>query len=68
MKTKAKLKFIDDGETWSMIVEDLEANVLQFSNNIVLFEEQKNKEYFDNWENQVKLLPDWEIIEVERFI
>jgi hypothetical protein len=68
MKTKAKLKFIDDGETWSMIVEDLDANVLQFSNNIVLFEEQKNKEYFDNWENQVKLLPDWEIIEVERFI
>jgi hypothetical protein len=68
MKTKAKLKFIDDGETWSMIVEDLDANVLQFSNNIVLFEEQKNKEYFDNWENQVKLLPDWEIVEVERFI
>jgi hypothetical protein len=27
-----------------------------------------NKEYFDNWESQLKGLPVWNIVEVERFI
>ena len=36
--------------------------------NIVLFEENNNKEYFDDWENQIKDFSDCNIIEVERFI
>lgn len=62
-----KLKFIDNGDTWTKVIEDLDGNVLEQSNNI-LNEENRNKQYFDDWENQVRLFPNLEVVEVERFI
>jgi len=62
-----KLKFIDNGGTWTKVIEDLDGNVLEQSTDN-LSSEIRNKEYFDDWENQVRMFPDLEVVEVERFI
>lgn len=64
---KARLKFIDNGDTWTKIIENLNGSVLEQSTNL-LFNENRNKAYFDDWENQVKMFPNLDIVEVERFI
>lgn len=63
-----KLKIINNGDTWDKVVEDLNGNVIFEHRGIVLFEENNNKEYFDDWETQLKRIPFWNIVEVERFI
>ena len=63
-----KLKIINNGDTWDKVVEDLNGNVIFEQRGIVLFEENNNKEYFDDWEKQLKGIPFWNIVEVERFI
>ena len=64
------LSFIksEDGTTWDKIVTDSRENVVLEQRNIILFEENNNKEYFDNWETQLRAVPYWNITEVKRFI
>lgn len=63
-----KLIFSSDGDTWDKIVTDLKGNVILEQRGLKLFSEMNNKEYFDNWENQIKGNPNLNIVEVERFI
>lgn len=63
-----KLSFIDNGDTWDKVISDMEGNIIFEQRGIILFEENRTKEYFDNWENQLRNLPWWNIVEVERFI
>jgi hypothetical protein len=62
-----KLKFTDNGDTWSKIIEDLDGNVLEQSTDN-LSDENRNKQYFDDWENQIRMFPNLDVVEVERFI
>jgi len=55
-------------DTWDKVVTDLTGTVIFEQRGIKLFEENNNKEYFDGWEAQLKSLPFWNIVEVERFI
>lgn len=68
MKTDAKLIFIDNDNTWSMIVQDLSGNVLNEVHNMLLMPEQRNATYFDDWENQIRMMPIWNVVEVVRFV
>lgn len=63
-----KLKFLRNEDTWDKVITDLDDNIIFEQRGIKLFEEQINKEYFDGWENQMKQLPHWNIVKVERFI
>lgn len=63
-----KLSFIDNGDTWDKVISDMEGNIIFEQRGIILFEENRTKEYFDNWENQLRNLPWWNIVQVERFI
>lgn len=55
-------------DTWDKVVTDLTGTVIFEQRGIKLFEENNNKEYFDEWEAQLRGLPFWNIVEVERFI
>lgn len=64
-----KLSLLRNGDTWDKVVTTIEDGVVVFEQRgLVLFKEHANKEYFDNWENQLRGLPHWNIVEVERFI
>lgn len=63
-----KLTFVDNGNTWDKVVTDLDGNIIFEQRGIIFFEENRNKEYFDDWERQLKNAPWWNIVEVERFI
>lgn len=63
-----KLTFSRTGDTWNKIITDLDGNVIYEQLGLKLFPEQINKEYFDNWESQMKKIPHWNIVQVERFI
>ena len=67
MKTPVKLKIVDTETTWTQIVEDLAGNVL-WQNMQVLHPENRNKQYFDDWEAQIRQFPDIQVVQVERFI
>lgn len=54
--------------TWDKIITDLEGNIIFEQRGLILFDEQCNKQYFDDWEKQLKQLPWFNIVEVERFI
>lgn len=63
-----KLIFSRDVDTWNKVVTDLNGNIIFEQQGIKLFEENIAKEYFDDWENQLRNAPWWNIVEVERFI
>ncbi len=63
-----KLTFSRTEDTWNKIITDLDGNVIYEQLGLKLFPEQINKEYFDNWESQMKKIPHWNIVQVERFI
>lgn len=63
-----KLTFIDNGDTWDKVITDMRGNIVFEQRDIVMFEENRTKQYFDDWENQLKSAPWWNIVEVERFI
>ena len=63
-----KLIFSRDEDTWNKTITDLNGNIIFQQIGLKLFSEQCNKEYFDDWENQLRKLPWWNIVEVERFI
>lgn len=55
-------------DTWNKIITDLNGNVIYQHLGLKLHEDQNNKQYFDDWERQLKNAPWWNIVEVERFI
>jgi len=55
-------------DTWDKVITDLNGNIIFEERGIKLFPEMIDKEYFDDWENQMKLNPHFNIVEVERFI
>lgn len=64
-----KLKFVNNGDgTWSKILTDIDGRLVMQELNIKLFPEMMRKEYFDEWEAQMKNSPITNIIEVERFL
>lgn len=63
-----KLIFSSDGDTWDKIITDLKGNIILEQRGLKLFSEMNNKEYFDDWEAQMRENPNFNIVEVERFI
>jgi hypothetical protein len=63
-----KLTFSRSGDTWGKTIADLDGNIIYQRLRLILFDYQINKEYFDEWEAQMRAIPVWNIIEVERFI
>lgn len=63
-----KLIISRNGNTWDKIITDLQGTIIFEQRGIKLFEEHINKSYFDDWENQLRNVPWWNIVEVERFI
>jgi len=63
-----KLQFIRHDNFWDKVITDMDGNILFEQRNIILFPEQINVEYFNNWETQMKMIPQFNIVEVERFI
>jgi hypothetical protein len=63
-----KLIFSSNGDTWDKVITDLRGNIILEQRGLKLFPEIKNKEYFDNWEEQMRGNPNLNIVEVERFI
>ena len=63
-----KLTISRDGDTWDKIVVTLDGTTIIEQLGLKLFPEMINKEYFDEWETQLKMNPSLNIVEVERFI
>jgi hypothetical protein len=63
-----KLQFIRHDNFWDKVITDMDGNILFEQRNIILFPEQINVEYFNEWEAQMKGIPKFNIVEVERFI
>lgn len=63
-----KLQFVRHDDLWDKLITDMEGNYILEQRNIILFPEQINSEYFDEWEDQLKNIPQYNIVEVERFI
>lgn len=63
-----KLIISKDGDTWNKVITDLDGNVVFQQLGLKLHEDQNNKQHFDDWEQQLKNAPWWNIVEVERFI
>ena len=63
-----KLTFSQDGDTGGKTITDLDGNIIYQRLGLILFDYQINKEYFDEWEAQMRAIPVWNIVEVERFI
>ena len=63
-----KLIFSREENTWNKIIITLDNVVILERLGIKLFPEMVNKEYFDEWELQLKNNPSFNIVEVERFI
>lgn len=63
-----RLTFSRSGDTWNKVITDLNNKVIFQQRGLKLLPEQLNKEYFDDWERQLKQIPHWNIVEVVRFI
>lgn len=63
-----KLKFISHETTWDKIITDENDNIIQQDLRMELTEFNNTKDYFDGWENQIRNFPNYNVIEVERFI
>ena len=57
----------NEDNTYNKTITDLNGNIILERKNLIFFEDF-NKQYFDDWENQLKTLTWWNIVEVERFI
>lgn len=69
MKIKPmKLVFSRNENTWDKVITNLNGDIILEQRGIKLFPEQINAEYFNDWENQMRSIPHFNIIEVERFI
>lgn len=68
MKEDVKLYFIKEGNTWYYLIKNLLDDIIYQMSPVILFEENDNKEYFDGWENQIRMFPEYNVVEVHRFI
>jgi predicted P-loop ATPase len=60
---------LNQDNTWNKIVTYISDRSVLFEElNLFLSPSDMNKEYFDQWETQVRAFPNVNIIEVERFI
>jgi hypothetical protein len=60
---------LNQDNTWNKIVTYIsDGSVVSEELNLFLSPDDMNKEYFDTWETQMKSLPLYNIVEVERFI
>lgn len=64
---QVKVKFINNITTWDKIIIDLNDNIISEERGFSL-NETNNKEYFDDWENQLRNIPIFEVVEIERFL
>jgi hypothetical protein len=62
------LIFENNGSTWSRILKDQRGNILYEFRNQLLLPEHMNAEYFDNWENQMRKVPQFNIVDCIRFM
>lgn len=62
------LVFENHGTTWSKTIKDLHGNVIHTSSGGLLLPEFNNKEFFDEWEAQIRKLPVFNIVDCERFV
>ena len=62
-----KLIFTLNGETYTRTVEDLEGNLI-WTNGEEPYDENYGIKIFDELETQMKQLPFWKIVEVEKNI
>lgn len=63
-----KLIISRNDNTWDKVITDLNDNIIFEQRGLKLFPEMIKKEYFDDWEAQMKNNPNFNIVEVERFI
>jgi hypothetical protein len=63
-----KLIISRNEDIWNKVVITLDGTTIIEQLGLKLFPEMINKEYFDEWEIQLKLNPSLNIVEVERFI
>lgn len=61
-----KLIFSRTDTHWKKVVEDLNGNIILEEENIII--QEPTKEEFDAWEAQMKQIPVFNIVEVQRFI
>ena len=61
-----KLIFSRTETHWKKVVQDMNGNSILQEENIIINE--PTKEDFDAWEAQIKQIPSFNIVEVERFI
>ena len=60
---------LNQDDTWNKIVSYISDGSILFEElNLFLSSSDMNKEYFDEWEAQIKAFPNVNIVEVERFI
>lgn len=64
-----KFTYNEGDNTYNRTVTDLRGNiVVEYSNEILTVPESEYKEFFDAWEFQMKQIPWFNIVKVERFI
>ena len=64
-----KLFFIKESPTtWGKRIEDLRQNIILEEHGNMFIEAEMGKEHFDDWEAQMKQIPVFNIVEVERFV
>lgn len=66
--TQVKIKFINNNTTWDKIITDMDNNAISEEVGLPLNQDNNNKDYFDEWENQLRNIPIFEVVEIERFI
>lgn len=66
--TQIKVKFINNNTTWDKIIIDMDNNIINQELGLPLNQKNNNKDYFNEWENQLRNISTFEIIEIERFI
>jgi len=60
---------LNQDNTWNKIVTYIsDGSVVSEELNLFLSPDDMDKEYFDAWETQMKAMPIFNIVEIERFI
>lgn len=68
MKIDCILSFIKENDTWYYVLKDIQDDIKIQIPHTPLIAEMNNKDYFDGWEAQIKGFPEYNVIEVYRFI
>jgi hypothetical protein len=64
-----KFTYNEGDNTYNRTITDLRGNiVVEYSHEIFTVPESEYKEFFDAWEFQMKQIPCFNIVQVERFV